>query len=78
MDQLFDQVRDRTADLRRVAEAVRRERDLRAPASTAAATGSPIAPLATAAPVSAMPAAMPPTTTACDAGCAPGTASRAA
>ena len=42
MDQLFDQVRDRTADLRRVAEAVRRERDLRAPTTTVAATGTPI------------------------------------
>lgn len=30
MDPMFDQVRSRTADLRRVAEDVRRERDLRA------------------------------------------------
>jgi hypothetical protein len=38
MDSMFDLVRDRTADLRRVADDVRRERVLRTPAPSVPAT----------------------------------------
>ena len=41
MDPLFDQVRQRTDELRRVADAARRERDLRATGVTAAAARTP-------------------------------------
>jgi hypothetical protein len=76
MDQLFDQVRDRTADLRRVAEAVRRERDLRAPRSTVAATGTPNLTAPQAAPVAA--AVKVPTADGCDGACTTGPARQAA
>ena len=47
MDPLFDQVRQRTDELRRVADAARRERDLRATGVTAAARTPTTLPLAT-------------------------------
>ncbi|HEX6869152.1 MAG TPA: hypothetical protein VF119_10130 [Candidatus Limnocylindrales bacterium] len=43
MDPLFDQVRQRTDDLRRVADAARRERDLRAAAVAPAVARTPVA-----------------------------------
>ena len=43
MDPLFDQVRQRTDDLRRVADAARRERDLRATAGAPAGARTPLA-----------------------------------
>ena len=43
MDRLFDEVRQRTDDLRRVADDARRERALRAAVGAAATAHSPIA-----------------------------------